>query len=51
MTPEQALNVLAQMSANSHATLADHQMAQTALSVLRDAIYPKDNSPKEDTTS
>lgn len=41
MTPEQALQILAQMVAQTHATYADHQMAQTALSVLKTAIVPR----------
>lgn len=42
MNPEQALNVLAQMAAHAHAPLSDHQMAQQAVAILRDAISPKD---------
>ena len=43
MTPEQALDILGQMVAQTHATLADHQTAQVALNVLKRAIQ----SPSE----
>lgn len=48
MTPEQALNILSQMVVQTHATYSDHQIAQQALSVLKEAITPKQNSGPEE---
>lgn len=48
MTPEQALEILSQMAAQTHATLADHQAAQVALNVLKRAIQgPSEIEPKD----
>lgn len=48
MTPEQALDILAQMVVRTHATLADHQIAQQALATLKGAITASTNTEPEE---
>lgn len=47
MTPEQALQVLQQVSAVASLPLAGHQQAQEALRVLAEAIKPKEETKKK----